>query len=221
MVKPISIFISYAHKDAGFREELQQFLIPFIRKQTIMVWSDKDIDAGEKWDAWIKKKIKESQIILFLVSQDFLASKYITDIEIRNAYNNNKLILIPVILRPIVISHLELNAYQAVPTDPESITEWKNRDAAWVDVTKALERVFNKINGPGQTKGFFSKTLERVNTTDKLVMGFIVLLLSFSIVMFGYGIIATSRFHIFASFLGMGIGLVGYFTGRRSLAYQN
>jgi hypothetical protein len=36
---------------------------------------------GEDWDATIQERLSKEQVILFMVSQDFLASQYITEKE--------------------------------------------------------------------------------------------------------------------------------------------
>jgi hypothetical protein len=229
MVKPITIFISYAHEDAAYMEELQKYLTPYVKKQLISVWTDKDIMPGQKWDEMIKSKLKESEMILFLVSQDFLVSDYINNVEIKSAVENNKLIIIPIIIRPIEMSQLELNSFQVVPSGAEPIAKWQNRDDAWVDVIRALKNVFDKINGgdsdhsdnvtTSNNKSNHSAILNKVNATDKIVMLLLLFLIGTSIIVFGYGLFTQSGFHIFASFVGMGIGLIGYFIGRRFLSF--
>ena len=225
MVKPITIFISYAHKDAPYLEELQTFLKPYARNKSVSVWTDKDILPGDKWDQLIKKKLSESEIMLFLVSQDFIASDYINNIEIKNALESNRLIIIPIIVRPVEMSQLVLNSFQVLPSGAKPISKWDNKDDAWVDVIRALKTVFDKINGKnsepsadtaaGQNKTSRPVVLNRVNSTDKLVVGFVLLLISISIVVFAIGLIIGSKFHVFVSFAGMGIGLAGYFFMRK------
>ena len=224
MVKPISIFISYAHADAAFLDELQKFLKPDVRNRIISVWTDRDITAGAKWDEWIKTRLKESEIILFLVTKDFLASDYIHNTEIKAAINNNNVINIPIIIRPILMSQLELNCFQVIPTGAKPIVEWPNPDNAWVDVLKALQLVFSKINGEdhgagggpilSQTDPQQSAVTKRAYSTDKLVMTLILFLLGASIAIFIYGVFAVSQFHMFASSVGIGLSLIGYFFGR-------
>lgn len=233
MIKPISVFISYAHEDTPYLEELQKYLQPYVKKQTISIWTDRDIIAGQKWDELIKTKLKESEVVLFLVSQDFLVSDYINNIEIKSAIENNKLIIIPIIIRPIEMSQLELKCFQVVPSGAEPVVKWANRDEAWVDVLKELKIVFDKINGHyidqqgNITISNHSNILNTVNASDKLVKGFIVLLILLGFILFGVGLILnfnndtidTSRFFIVVSFALMGFGFGGYFLGRKLLSF--
>jgi hypothetical protein len=219
MRKPIPVFISYAHKDASFLDELKIFLVPFERKKKIAVWTDDNILAGDKWNALIREKINESELMVFLVSPDFLASEYINNIEIKSAVENNKLIIIPVIVRPIIMSQFDLNSYQVVPSGAKPVDSWQSRDEAWVNVTTALSKVFDKINGEnGETNNTYSTTLKKENITDKLVLSMIILLISISVFMFGYGLWKGNNFQVYASVAGIGLGLIGYFIGRRSFS---
>jgi len=209
LVKPINIFISYAHADAPLLDEFKKFLVPYERKKTITVWTDRDINPGQTWDSWIKLKLKQSEIVLFLVSQDFLASSYINDVEIREAIDNSRLISIPIILRPILMSQLVLNYLQVVPTGAQPVIKWNPRDEAWVDVIRSLEKVFAQLNENNKKVTF------RAYSTDKLLTGLILTLFVISMGVFVYGLIKVSEFHIFTSFVGMGLGLLGYFLNRR------
>lgn len=209
MVKPINIFISYAHADAPLLAEFEKFLAPYERNKTITVWTDRDITPGQTWDSWIKLKLRQSEIILFLVSQDFLASNYINDVEIKEAIDNSRVINIPVIVRPVLMSQLVLNYLQVVPSGAKPVIKWEPPDEGWIDIIKALEKVFAQINGNAQS------LTARAYSTDKIVMGLIITLLVISLGVFVYGLFKMSQFHIFTSFVGMGIGLVGYFLGRK------
>lgn len=209
MVKPINIFISYAHADADLLDEFKKFLVPYERKKTITVWTDRDINAGQTWDKWIKGRLQQSEIILFLVSQDFLASSYINDVEIKEAIDNSRLISIPIILRPILMSQLVLNYLQVIPTGAQPVIKWNPRDEAWVDVIKSLEKVFTQLNDNNRKVTF------RAYSSDKLVTGLILILFVISLGVFVYGLIKVSEFHISTSFVGMGISLLGYFLSRK------
>ncbi len=209
MVKPINIFISYAHADASLLAEFEKFLVPYERNKTITVWTDRDITAGQTWDSWIKLKLKQSEIILFLVSQDFLASNYINDVEIKEAIDNSRVINIPVIVRPILMSQLALNYLQVVPSGAKPVIKWEPQDEGWIDIIKALEKVFAQINGNDHS------LTTRTYSTDKIVLGLIITLFVISLGVFVYGLFKVSQFHIFTSLAGMGISLGGYFLGRK------
>jgi hypothetical protein len=64
-VMAIEVFISYAHEDQSFREELQKHLNSLRRQQIISSWYDGDIVAGTEWQSQILERLNSAQIILF------------------------------------------------------------------------------------------------------------------------------------------------------------
>jgi hypothetical protein len=76
-----SIFISYCHKDARWLELLQLMLAPLRRSQSIRLWSDREINPGNRWQEDIKTELKRAKLAVLLISPSFLASHFITNIE--------------------------------------------------------------------------------------------------------------------------------------------
>ena len=72
----IEIFCCYAREDRLYMEHLKTHLMPLQRQGLITVWSDSDISAGANWQEEIEKHLDTAQIILLLVSPDFIASDY-------------------------------------------------------------------------------------------------------------------------------------------------
>src|SRR3954463_9726769 len=72
----ISIFISYSHRDDNLRGALATHLTSLQRERLIEAWHDTQIGAGEDWDGEIDAHLNTAQVILLLLSPDFLASKY-------------------------------------------------------------------------------------------------------------------------------------------------
>lgn len=222
MPKPITIFISYAHKDTSYKDELQIFLKPYQRNKTIDIWTDKDIVAGQQWNELIKNKLSESEIILFLVSPDFLASDYINDNEIQYALENNMIITIPVIIRPIDMELLQIKYLQVIPTGAKAVSDWDSRDKAWNDVLLALKQVFKKIkedepeyvsvSGNGSKRIF---NLRKVNFSDILMKGLFALLIVVCIGSIFYGLCNDDNFYSFTSLAGLGVGAVAWFLLRK------
>ena len=68
------IFFSYSHKDEALRDQLEVHLAMLKRQGLIESWHDRRIDAGDVLDESISAHLEEAEIILLLVSSDFLAS---------------------------------------------------------------------------------------------------------------------------------------------------
>jgi hypothetical protein len=81
---PISVFISYSHRDQVLRDELESHLSNLKRQQIISSWYDGNIVPGTEWQQ-IFEHLASAQIILLLISADFLASDFCYSIEMEQA----------------------------------------------------------------------------------------------------------------------------------------
>ncbi len=74
--RAIEVFFSYAHADEVLRNELAKHLSLLANQGMIAGWHDRQIPPGTEWADAISTHLESAQIILLLVSADFLASKY-------------------------------------------------------------------------------------------------------------------------------------------------
>ncbi len=147
MSSDLEVFISYAHKDERFREQLGAHLSQLRHEDVISDWHDRRIVAGRQWAEEIDQHIESAGVILLLVSPDFLASQYCYEIEMQRALKRHaagSAWVIPVILRPADWTSAPFAKLQALPRDGRPITKWGNRDEAWLDVVKGIRRVIRK-----------------------------------------------------------------------------
>ena len=151
------LFFSYSHADEALRDELEKQLSMLRHQGLIEVWHDRRIVAGDNIDEAIDAELNSAHIILFLVSSDFLASKYCYDIEVKEAmkrHGRGEARVIPVILRPCDWHGAPFGKLMAAPKDGRAVTTWANRDEAFLDVTKsiraAVEQSFPNAGGDGE-----------------------------------------------------------------------
>ena len=140
-MKGISIFISYSHRDEKFREELVSHLASLQRAGIVRAWHDRCLQAGETWAEQIDENIERADVILLLISSDFLASEYCYERELDRALERHRqglATVIPVVIRSVVWEHLPIHALQALPRDARPVEEWKYRDRAWADVVRGI-----------------------------------------------------------------------------------
>src|SRR5438309_11086755 len=104
MNSSINIFFCYAHEDEELRKGLVKHLNVLKRQGIIDIWHDRNISAGTEWEREIDKHLNTAQIILLLISPDFMDSDYCYGIEMKRAmerYEQGKSRVIPIILSSV------------------------------------------------------------------------------------------------------------------------
>lgn len=147
MLKSYKVFIVYARKDADYLEELRSHLRPMERAGIIQVWSDREIDCGAKWEDAIFRSMDTADIILLMVSSSYYVSSYIHEKELKYAlsrHEKGEVKIIPIIVRPCnYLVDSVVSSLQVLPKDAKPVTDWKNRDKAWLDVVSSIQDVVN------------------------------------------------------------------------------
>lgn len=141
-----SVFISYAHEDEDFKNELKKHLIPLKRMEMIEIWDDRDIQAGDDWHKEIMDALNKADVVLLLISNDFIASEFCYDKELKLAMERSKAgeaRVIPVIIRTCKWYKLPLGKLQALPKNGKAVSEWANRDEAYTFIASQVEKVVN------------------------------------------------------------------------------
>jgi hypothetical protein len=138
---PMELFYSYSHVDEPLRKELEKHLSLLKRQEYLTGWHDRDISAGTEWQQEIDTHLTRANIILLLVSPDFMASDYCYDSEVKRAIERHQAgeaRVIPVILRPVDWQGALFGGLQALPKDGTPVTLWPDRDAAFYRPVKLL-----------------------------------------------------------------------------------
>lgn len=146
----VRLFCSYSHKDEELRDELEKHLSTLIRSGVIASWHDRRIDPGREWAREIDRHLDAAQIILLLVSADFLASDYCYELEMKRAVERHKegsAHAIPVILREVDWKAAPFAGLQALPKDGKPVTSWANRDEAYADIARGIRQTASAFHG--------------------------------------------------------------------------
>jgi hypothetical protein len=152
---PVKVFCSYSHKDQRLRDELETHLAIMKNNQEIESWHDRKITAGQEWAEQIDENLRTADLILLLVSANFLASRYCWDVEMKLAmerHERGEAVVIPILLKPVEWEDAPFGKLQACPTNARPITEWSNRDKAFVDVVQAIRKAVRQLPERGPTK---------------------------------------------------------------------
>lgn len=138
-----TLVFSYSHADELLRNELEKHLSPLKRMGKITTWHDRRIVPGQEFEHQIDKYFSDADIILLLVSSDFIASDYCYQIEMNNALERHKrgeAVVIPVILRECAWHQLPFGSIMAATIDAKPITKFSTHDEGYVQVVSAVSR---------------------------------------------------------------------------------
>jgi TIR domain len=144
-----TLFFSYSHADEELRNQLEKQLKILKRQGVIDVWHDRMIGAGNEWKGAIDSHLENDDIILLLISPDFLDSDYCYDIEMQRAierHDSGDAIVIPVFLRPCLWEGAPFGKIQGVPKDAIPVTKWANPDEAMLNVATGIKLAAERIN---------------------------------------------------------------------------
>ncbi|ESA35951.1 small gtp-binding protein [Leptolyngbya sp. Heron Island J] len=144
----LNLFYSYSHKDETFKDELETHLKLLQRQGLIAQWSDRQIGAGVEWAKEIDENLENADVILLLVSADFIASDYCYDIEMKRAlerHESEEARVVPVILRNVHWHSAPFGKLKAVPKDGKAVTTWGDRDTAWKNVEEEIREIAKGI----------------------------------------------------------------------------
>lgn len=79
---PKKMFVSYSSKDGDFVTRFFVHLKSLQDSRKISPWYDRMITPGTKWDDVIQDELSNADMIVFLLSPDFLATDYIMNVEL-------------------------------------------------------------------------------------------------------------------------------------------
>jgi internalin A len=151
------VFVSYSHRDERQLNELRTHLSPLERLKLIETWYDRRIVAGEDFGQKINENINSADIILLLVSADFLASEYCFEMEMKRAlerHEKEEARVVPVIVRDVNWKVIpELSKLTAVPKDGKPVHDWPRKDKAWRDVSERVQAILEDMRDADPLRG--------------------------------------------------------------------
>ncbi|HEX6182276.1 MAG TPA: TIR domain-containing protein [Pyrinomonadaceae bacterium] len=125
----VRIFISYNHDDRGYVEETKSLgqSLKGLKRDGAKLWYDAHLRVGDDWDERIREQIRSSDIAVLFVTQLFLDSDYIRDVEIPLLLERRGegLVVFPIIVEEFDRENQQykwLHTLTYIPTDDESYT---------------------------------------------------------------------------------------------------
>jgi internalin A len=154
---PLQVAFSYSHVDEELRDRLETHLKLLQRQGIISTWHDRKIVPGQHWANVIDAQIARADVILALVSADFIASDYCYETEMQKAlarHAKGVARVIPVILRACQWKEAPFGKLQALPTNAKPVTSWDNHDEAWNDVAEGIRNAVLRVRETVYSRNF-------------------------------------------------------------------
>jgi len=147
----LQVFVSYSHKDDRLRAELETHLKLLQRIGALQLWTDRRISAGTEWKGQIDENLEHADLILLLISADFMNSDYCWDIEMTRALERHEAgeaRVVPIIVREVDWRSAPFAKLQALPTDGKAVDRGSGRaarDRLWSQIARGLEGVLKEV----------------------------------------------------------------------------
>ena len=139
------MYYCYAEQDEKLRDQLTAHLSSLRRERKLTIWLDVLLLAGADWKLEVEKQLKQADIILLLISSDFMASDYCYNLQLSaalNHYEAGKVDIIPILLRPVLWEGTPIKKLPLIlPTSKLAVTLWPNRDEAFKNIAIAIRDV--------------------------------------------------------------------------------
>jgi hypothetical protein len=170
-MKKLKVFCSYSHRDAKLLDRLDGHMSSLRMSQVVDTWKDGMIKAGSDWRKEIVDALEAADVILLLISSDFLKSDFCQSIELKRAlerHETDRTLIIPILLRPCDIMGTVLEQFQCIPKGAKPVTEWANRDRAFVDIVERIRTALSDFE-PTQTGGVVPPTANVRSTLNRVL----------------------------------------------------
>ncbi len=179
---PISIFISADAEDKDFLTDIKNHFAPLTRNRDISLWDESQVQAGEDFEAVQEAQLKAADVVLCLVSADFMATKMASSL-LQTAFsrmNNQEIVIVPVIVRACSWDlEPSFQGLKVLPQDGKPINKWDDKDEAYNHLVQQFQSIVAELNAvrnaaeasrlqAEKIEKFATQVLEKDTITDDL-----------------------------------------------------
>ena len=163
----VNLFYSYSHRDAHHRASMERSLALLKMDGLLVDWSDESISPGRSISTGIKQNMDNADIIVFLLSPEFIASEecmkeWMSAKQL--AAENPQLFRVPIIVRECAWKDLlAKDDLKALPQDGVSVSQFSNQDVAWQQVYEGIKTVVNELRNTFTARPTFLSEMGRTD----------------------------------------------------------
>ena len=145
------VFISYSHEDREWLERFQTALKPFVRNQAFEVWTDEQIKTGADWQMEIDQALNSTRVAVLLVTQNFLDSDYISNVELKHFIEESKkknVVIFWVAVGYTAFEETPLISIQCAnqPDKPLKSLSEAELDKTIIEICRKIKTAFNRLS---------------------------------------------------------------------------
>jgi len=141
---PVEIFISYHHKDEFYLNKLVSHLATLQNEHIVNKWFKRNIAAGQSISEEMYHHLNNADIVLLMVSDDFLAAEDLYRGEVQQAiaqYQQGRACVIPILIRPVDWRDTVFGDLEPLPSNHCFVKQWRDIDGAFLDIVQGIKRV--------------------------------------------------------------------------------
>ena len=131
----------------------------------LLQWFDRMIIPGENLSSKLPQQLDQADIIVFLLSPDFIASQACMEeweYARRLTADGKKVFRVPIILRECSWLHmLRDDDVKALPNDGNPVSTYTDPDKAWMEVYEGIKAVVDEVRSTYTAKDDFLKEMEK------------------------------------------------------------
>jgi hypothetical protein len=136
-------------------------------KGEIKNWYDRDIVAGTDWEKQTLHHLAHDEIILLLISADFMNSTYCNAemLQAIDRHNAGQARVLPILVRPTDYEGAPFTTIQMVPGDSlgvRPVTRWADRDEAWRNVVREIRKAIRGLQGGTAITPYLADPSDRI-----------------------------------------------------------
>jgi hypothetical protein len=141
-------FISYCHADQQLVIQFKKSISMLEREMNIEFWYDRAMAPGDEWEKMIHNELNHADLVILVVTNDFLSSQPCYEIEMKRALERQAkgaTVVVPIIFRACRWQGAPFAAFEVLPTGSLAIESWHNKDEAFASVAADLEALILRI----------------------------------------------------------------------------
>lgn len=138
--RSLNILFVYSQDDEKVYNELTMHLAGIRRRGFVKDWLIQKIETGTEWKQTNASSLllEQADLILLLISPDFIESGYSESKEVQNIFERKKRFVLPILFYPSNWKNTPLAQFTALPSEEKPVSNWEDRDKAFYEIAREI-----------------------------------------------------------------------------------